>query len=668
MVISTALRLLSYAVGGALDLYLVALLLLKARTGLAEKLVLLLLFASALWHGGNEIALFHRLAVGHASGVVIGLATGAKLLGAALIPALLLHLAVTWITDRHWLGWLTYVSVPPAVWMLRTGRFNMHAVLFGSMLVVTACLLFCSALRHRVPARRRFWRFYQSFACALIAVAAALPVGADSEILALTSLIPPFCFAWFVYRYNFLGLIIGRRTVFALTLGTASALYLLIVRRAADFADEFDVFGRVIEVALILAAGLIWIPLYGWMNRVLSKRTQVFADFSKHVIQEAAAILDLNKRMQYLAEEVGRTLGLRRVLVALSGESTVLATYGPMPSGDILERVQQLLNATVHKRRDFVFVQRENDGTLRQLLDDLGFNYSFPLWYETRLLGLLLVDSYPRIHLDEDEGVLLGLSRQISQSIQTHHLVEAKIDLERALLEQAHLAKLGEHSRSTAHEIKNSLTGMKTLAQVMRLDPKMPEERAVDLDHLVGEIGRLDRLAQQLLVYGRPASRERSDVSLAQLFERARQALPLDCSDRLVRIELADCDLVFESADRESLHQIVLNLVLNAIQVSAPGDTVRLRGNIEPDGGVCIKVSDEGPGIPLEIRDRIFEPFFTTKPGGTGLGLAIVGKNVRELGGRIRVDSPTSGVRGATFTVTIPINVESRKTVIQTAS
>ena len=202
----------------------------------------------------------------------------------------------------------------------------------------------------------------------------------------------------------------------------------------------------------------------------------------------------------------------------------------------------------------------------------------------------------------------------------------------------------------------------------MRLDPEMPEERAVDLDHLVGEIGRLDRLAQQLLVYGRPASRERSDVSLAQLFERARQALPLDCSDRLVRIELADCDLVFESADRESLHQIVLNLVLNAIQVSAPGDTVRLRGNIEPDGGVCIKVSDEGPGIPLEIRDRIFEPFFTTKPGGTGLGLAIVGKNVRELGGRIRVDSPTSGVRGATFTVTIPINVESRKTVIQSAS
>jgi len=197
----------------------------------------------------------------------------------------------------------------------------------------------------------------------------------------------------------------------------------------------------------------------------------------------------------------------------------------------------------------------------------------------------------------------------------------------------------------------------------------MPEERAVDLDHLVGEIGRLDRLAQQLLVYGRPASRERSDVSLARLFERARQALPLDCSDRQVCIELpADCDLILQNADRESLHQIVLNLVLNAIQVSGPGDTVRLRGNIEPDGGVCIKVSDEGPGIPLEIRDRIFEPFFTTKPGGTGLGLAIVGKNVRELGGRIRVDSPTSGVRGATFTVTIPINVESRKTVIQSAS
>src|SRR6267143_1831384 len=241
MVISTALRLLSYAVGGALDLYLIALLLRKARTGFAEDLVLALLVATALWHGGNEIALFHRLAVGEASGVVTGLATGAKVLGAALIPVLLLHLVVTWITDRRWLGWLAYLSVPSAVWMLRTGRFQMHAVLFGAMLVVTACLLFYAAIRNGVPARRRF---FPSFACALIAVAAALPAGADSEILALTSLIPPFCFAWFVYRYNFLGLIIGRRTVFALTLGAASALYLLIVRRAADFADEFDVFGR----------------------------------------------------------------------------------------------------------------------------------------------------------------------------------------------------------------------------------------------------------------------------------------------------------------------------------------------------------------------------------------------------------------------------------------
>ena len=210
---------------------------------------------------------------------------------------------------------------------------------------------------------------------------------------------------------------------------------------------------------------------------------------------------------------------------------------------------------------------------------------------------------------------------------------------------------------------------MKTLAQVMRLDPELPEERAVDLDHLVGEIGRLDRLAQQLLVYGRPVSRQRSDVSLAQIFASARQALPLDSSDRQIRIELpADCDLILQNADRESLHQIVLNLVLNAIQVSGPVDTVRLSGNIEPGGGVCMKVSDEGPGIPLEIRDKIFEPFFTTKPGGTGLGLAIVRKNVRELGGRIRVDSPTSGARGATFTVTIPISVESRKTVVQSAS
>jgi len=92
-----------------------------------------------------------------------------------------------------------------------------------------------------------------------------------------------------------------------------------------------------------------------------------------------------------------------------------------------------------------------------------------------------------------------------------------------------------------------------------------------------------------------------------------------------------------------------LNLLLNALQATEPGGEVRIEAEARPeDGIVCLRVSDNGPGIPAHLVDRIFEPFFSTK-GGTGLGLATSAAAVHRMGGTITVDSEPG--KGAVFTV-----------------
>ena len=114
--------------------------------------------------------------------------------------------------------------------------------------------------------------------------------------------------------------------------------------------------------------------------------------------------------------------------------------------------------------------------------------------------------------------------------------------------------------------------------------------------------------------------------------------------------------------DDDLLHRAVFNLLLNAIQASPPNGEIRLdvsaptaeqvgSGNTFPHGAVAITVTDSGPGIPADIRDRLFDPFFTTKDGGSGLGLAVVHRAIDAHRGLVLLDS---GPTGSRFTIVLP--------------
>ncbi len=645
-----------FAVGAALHFFLAAVVIQKRSSATADRLVLAALLAVGLWHGSRAGSLLHRTLTEQESENSVLLGLGVAVLVAAL--ALVVHAGVAWAGLTNWLAAPVYALTPAAWWLERSGHHEIYRLWVVLTLVWTVALCI-RASRGGAEIHER--RFFNLFAAALsLILLAAAAFGPDSSSVVLASLLPTAVFARYVYRYNLFGLIIGQRIVFALKLGIVFAVYLLAIRAVAMYVRETYGFDeKIVEVVLIIAATLIWLPLYGWMTRFFSKRTKLYADFSKRLIEEAARILDLRKRLQYIAEEVGRTFDLRRVVLATVGEPPMRGEYGMETAGGCGEQLGVVKDLVQSLGADVYHKDRTASAEMRRFLTDCGFNYLFPLRYEGGLLGILLLDTSPRLYLDENEAILLGMSRQISHSIETCRLIEEKIGLERALARQEHLASLGKVAATIAHEIKNPLSSVRTLAQLMREDSEVREKYDRDLGYMIGETDRLNRSVLQLLDFSRPVPEQTRDVDLSELLETMGQMLERQYSGGQLRVATKiEPKLWLRGSSPEIIKQVVLNLALNAVQAMGENGEIRLEAEGVPGGKVVLAVTDQGPGIPEAIHEKIFEAFFTTKQRGTGLGLAIVRKNVRHLGGEIIVESPVAEGRGTRMVVTLPAGIK----------
>lgn len=650
------IRLLAYTVAAGLQLFLICAFLGKRRASFADRLVVLTLAAAMLWCGSKAVGAYSVAVLDPGDSSFLWFIEGAGSWGALLAPAFLLHLALVWAGAPLWSGAPCYVAALLAWWMPESGRFQSHVVYVGGCLVGTAALSTYTSAQRAATGHRRFHAAF-AICVALLVVGFTTPA---SALFPIALVLVPACVGYFVYRYNLFEILIGRRTIFVFTLALVSAVYLLLVSRIARFSEEwFEAFGPLVEVSLILGAAVIWLPLYGWITRFFSRRTQMYAEFCKQVIERAVRILEVGQRIQFLAEETGKLFGARRVLLHKSSAPKLDGAYNCETNPELSENIEKLIEISNRERHELIHVLRTDDPAERALLEKGGFNYAIPLWYEENLTGMLLVDTTPRYFLDENEPILLGLSRQISHSIEACRLVEEKISLEKALLRQEHLASLGQAAATIAHEVKNPLSSIKTLAQLMREDPAMAARYHRDLGYIITETDRLDNCVRQLLTFSRPAPSQSVEVPIFELLETTAETLRLESAGNQIRVEHdIEPGLRDFRADRQTLQQVVLNLVLNAIEASPAGATVRLSATVEPPGTVRIDIVDEGPGIPQEVRDKIFEPFFTSKQKGSGLGLAIARRNLRLLHGEIQVTSPVVNGRGTSFTVKFPAHRE----------
>ena len=224
-------------------------------------------------------------------------------------------------------------------------------------------------------------------------------------------------------------------------------------------------------------------------------------------------------------------------------------------------------------------------------------------------------------------------------------------ELAASAAERDRLALLGELSATIAHEVRNPLTGIRSLAQRLAEEPLEQEKRSRYVEVILGEIGRLDRIVANLGdVARRNGAPERGGrTELQPLLEDL--GLLVESRARRAGVRFASVAGVAEApAAREPLAQALLNLLINAIEHSPPGSTVEI-GALRGDRRVSVYVRDQGPGIPVADRERVFDAFHTGR-GGSGLGLAVVRRVAEEQGWTIELTDATGG--GAEFRIHIP--------------
>jgi PAS domain S-box-containing protein len=219
------------------------------------------------------------------------------------------------------------------------------------------------------------------------------------------------------------------------------------------------------------------------------------------------------------------------------------------------------------------------------------------------------------------------------------------------------LAALGRFTSSVAHEIRNPLTGISMgVRRLSRALSGQPGE-AENVEFVVGEIRRLDRIVQELFDITHPRKLDLAARPLEVTLKRAEQSVAGVLEERGVSVT-SDCPpgLPPVPHDADQMQQVFINLLKNAAEASPAGGRIRVRlsRSATPAAGVLVTVQDEGCGMDADTQRTLFEPFFTTKPKGTGLGLYITHEIVKRHGGSLSVTSDPG--RGATFTVELPLD------------
>jgi signal transduction histidine kinase len=262
----------------------------------------------------------------------------------------------------------------------------------------------------------------------------------------------------------------------------------------------------------------------------------------------------------------------------------------------------------------------------------------------------------------EKRSVLDVIAGQVAVEVEGCRLIEEKVRLERELAARERLATLGQMAAQVAHEVKNPLSAIKSIAQVMREEEALKDYDR-DLELIVSEIDRLNRTVSQLLAFSRPSHADARPVPLTELLNSMVALITTEAKAHGVIIKMDSAnEVTLTGPQAGALREALSNLVINAVQAMDGGGEVTIRAHVEAArrakhdaSRLILTVTDTGPGIPLEAQQKVFEPFYSTKSRGTGLGLAIVQRRTVELGGTVELISPVIDDQGTQFRLSVPL-------------
>ncbi len=701
------LQFVGYSTGAALHLWMGGLLLRK-RSGLGkiERVLLALAIVMGIWHASNLLVALHgllglererwttllrladtfavisiTLSYSFLLHVHIHLWANARARALTLvekariylsyIPALFLFLAVPHIWQGAYepmLDKFSHTFLPFPAGMTYSLAFALWASYVLALIAVTDLLI--ARLAEAEGERRSMQMLAASLiaiACLLVAVYAfgvgeGTRLGLYLKTLAnLGSLLPSALIAYYIYRYRYLELMITESLIVASFAAVVLAVYLYGIRTiGAWLTEHYQLRAGAVEALLILALVLVAAPLRRWLekrfHKLFEREASLYRDIVARIGARAGQYKQLPELLRYVEERTTAALNLKRVQLIVSqlnrDETEAAASWATTGAVSDAQSVEtKILAESVLKlaaQRDWQPVENE------RILREHGFKIAYALRRENETVGLMLVDGAPE-HLTADaRSVLEVLAGQVAIAVEDCRLVEENVRLERQLAHGERLAALGQMAATVAHEVKNPLSAIKSIAQVMREDAGLTHEYARDLNLIVGETDRLSRSVTQLLSFARTAPPAVAPSRADELIQTTVELFKAEAAGREIVLEChteasEELDGVRSSALRDALS----NLLSNALSATPSGGRIKVEARIE-GGHVVVIIVDSGNGIAPEIRQRIWEPFFTTKQRGTGLGLSILKKRIDEVGGTAVLAEQRQD-EGARFELRVPV-------------
>ncbi len=504
-----------------------------------------------------------------------------------------------------------YFTATPRTWFLTV---TLTLVL---SLVVTGASFFHTHVRGASPTPT-FLYFQTLFDLALATAVVHVTGGADS---------------------NFASLYILVIAVSAVTMPIASSLLVTILAAVLYLADVF--FANPVQISPALGFQLGVFVTVALSISYLASRVRVVGAERTELEQEV-------KRLRLEAPDILRQLVTG--VITVDGDGT-LAFSNPAAEQLLGFSSQQYLGmsflgflegVSAELGRGIMMAQRDRRRRLRLTGHVTSGGRTFPIGVTTTLHE---TD-------DEEPGSVTAIFTDISDQIRLQELNRRAERLE----------AVAELSASLAHEIKNPLASIRSSVEQLGQSVYVDEDDQFLAQLIVRESDRLSRLLTEFLDFSRVQVGESQPVDMSDVAKAAVAVVREhpDCPpDANVSVDGQCGDIV---GDEDLLHRVVMNLVLNAMQASDGEATVTVelrdvKASDVPGGaslGSCIllKVSDTGPGIPVELRAKLFDPFVTGREGGTGLGLSVVQRAVAAHRGLVFVDTETG--KGTTFSIYLP--------------
>ncbi len=262
------------------------------------------------------------------------------------------------------------------------------------------------------------------------------------------------------------------------------------------------------------------------------------------------------------------------------------------------------------------------------------------------------------LFLEEERHLIDSIAQQISLILERRQTEDEKQRLQEQLRHADRLATIGQLGAGVAHELNEPLTSILGFAQLAQKTPGLPEGTCQDIKRIVNSTLHAREVVRKLLIFSRQMPTKKTELDISSVVKDGLYFLESRCTKQGIEVlKQLDPNLSKITADPAQLQQVLVNIVVNAIQAMPDGGKLLIKTYADADF-VYLDIEDNGVGMSEETVKKLFVPFFTTKEvgHGTGLGLPVVHGIVSSHGGRIEVESELG--KGSRFLIAFPIPAE----------